>query len=116
MVSRNDTDCRKWKLTLEQNAMAPPVARRGLVILDDEFAIMYREAAPLIMAELAKRSNEDWDKLREQEAYEGKERGQGGSRVLGKEVDAQDEGMKMFKWEDLGVMEAIRSLFKRRTV
>ena len=96
--------------------MAPPVARRGLVILDDEFAMMYREAAPLIMAELAKRSNEDWDKLREQEAYEGKERGRVGSRALGKEVDAQDEGMKMFKWEDLGVMEAIRSLFRRRTV
>jgi hypothetical protein len=95
--------------------MAPPVARRGLVVLDDELAIMYRDAAPLIMAELAKRSHEDWDKLREQESREPKERGKGGSRALGGEVNAQDEGMKMFKWEDLGVMEAIRSLFRRRT-
>lgn len=93
--------------------MAPPVARRGLVVLDDELALTYREAAPLIIAELAKRSNEDWDKLRELEASTDDDKGRTGSRGLGREVDAQDEGMKMFKWEDLGVMEAIRSLFRR---
>jgi hypothetical protein len=102
-------------LRLPQNAMAPPVARRGLVILDDELALTYRAAAPLIMAELAKRSNEDWDKMKELEATDGYKKGRTGSQKLGPEVDAYSEGAKMFKWEDLGVMEAIRSLFRRGT-
>jgi hypothetical protein len=95
--------------------MAPPVARRGLVVLDDELALTYRAAAPLIMVELAKRSNEDWDKLKELEVTDGYEKGRTGSQRLGREVDAHGEGAKMFKWEDLGVMEAIRSLFRRGT-
>ncbi|KAJ9099355.1 hypothetical protein QFC20_005756 [Naganishia adeliensis] len=99
----------------KMNAMAPPVARRGLVVLDDELALTYRAAAPLIMAELAKRSNEDWDKLKELEATDGYQKGRTGSQRIGREVDAHSEGAKMFKWEGLGVMEAIRSLFRRGT-
>lgn len=84
-------------------------------MLDDELALTYRAAAPLILAELAKRSNEDWDKMKELEANDGYEKGRTGSQRLGGEVDAHSKGAEMFKWEDLGVMEAIRSLFRRRT-
>ncbi|KAJ9098316.1 hypothetical protein QFC19_006440 [Naganishia cerealis] len=101
-------------LVRKMNAMAPPVARRGLVVLDDELALAYRAAAPLVLAELAKRSAEDWDKIKELELETEKTVSKTGSR-LGCMTDGSSEGAKMFKWEDLGVMEAIRNLFRRST-
>jgi hypothetical protein len=97
-----------------QNAMAPPVARRGLVVLDDELALVYRSAAPLVLAEIAKRSAEDWDKVRELEMQTEETVSTKGSR-LGGMTDGTSKDAEMFKWEDLGVMEAIRSLFRRST-
>jgi aarF domain-containing kinase len=44
------------------NAQAPQVARRGLVVLQNELDLLYQDAAPIIHAELVKRRNADWDK------------------------------------------------------
>lgn len=94
--------------------MAPPVARRGLIVLDDELALVYRSAAPLVLAEIAKRSGEDWDKIRELEMQTEETVSKQGSR-LGAMTDGTSKDAEMFKWEDLGVMEAIRRLFRRST-
>ncbi|KAJ9096728.1 hypothetical protein QFC21_004998 [Naganishia friedmannii] len=98
----------------KMNAMAPQVARRGLVVLDDELALVYRSAAPLVLAEIAKRSSEDWDKIRELEMQTEETVSKKGSR-LGGMTDGVSKDAEMFKWQDLGVMEAIRSLFRRST-
>jgi len=50
-------------LVRKMNAQAPQVVRRGLVTLPDELALVYQQAGPIVVAELAKRRSEGWDKV-----------------------------------------------------
>ncbi len=82
---------------MRQNALAPQVVRRGLVTLDNELALAYAEAGPVVVGELAKRRSEDWGRVKGMGDWE--------DDAMGRGNDVIGQGL----WKDAwGLGEVIR--------
>ncbi len=76
-------ECFRLLKTPAQNALAPPVVRRGLVTLDEELAVTYDQAGPIVVSELAKRRQEGWDKAKGVSEYDDEILGAGQGKAGG---------------------------------